>query len=124
VKAEELAQELKSLYDSLGPFDRGNIEGLMADLDYTNQWLSRSAELLAEAQYHHDKARGDASENHMDATATLLRELLGRDCASEARMLKLAERLNATLCHRIDSLRSLISLEKENLKMSQGGTRP
>lgn len=114
---EALTQELAGLYKSIGMgFDKSSPETLMAELEYRCQWLARSAELVAEAQFIHDKARGAASEKYLDVSATVLREVLTRDCAEEARLLKLAERLNATLTHQIDAIRTVVSFEKESMR--------
>lgn len=114
---ESLLEELSQLYKSIGMgFDRSSPETLIAEGEYRSQWLARSAELAAEAQFIHDKARGLASEKYMDVSATIMREFVGRDCADEARILKLAERLNATLVHQMDMIRTIISFEKESRK--------
>jgi hypothetical protein len=114
---EALLKEVSELYKSVGMgFDRSSPETLISEGEYRSQWLARSAELVGEAQFIHDKARGAASEKYMDVKATLMREFVGRDCADEARLLKLAERLNATITHQCDMIRTIISFEKESRK--------
>lgn len=116
---EALVKEIGELYKSIGMgFDRSSPETLIAELDYRSQWLARSAELVGEAQFIHDTTRGKASEKYLDVSATVLREVLSRDCAEEAKILKLAERLNSTLTHQIDAIRTIISFEKESRRQT------
>ena len=116
---QELATEIDELYKSLKePLDR-TPEGLLGELDFRCQWLARSSELMAEARYILDEARGRMAEKYLDSSATVLREMVGRDTAQENKLLVLADRLNATLVHQIDSVRTLISFEKEQRKNSR-----
>lgn len=111
----DLAEEIGQLYQSIkAPLDRTSPEALIAELEFRGQWLARSAELVAEAQAIHDRARGEAAEKYLDLSATQMRELVSRDCVQEAKLLKLAERLNSTLTHQIDEVRTIISFEKES----------
>ena len=113
-EAAKVAEDLKWLYDSLDPLDKGNVSGLIDQLDYANQWLVRCSTLLADAQAINDLARSKASEKYgEDTTPTRLNIALNGDCAEERKLLLLAERLSALLVHRIDSIRTLISLEKQ-----------
>lgn len=114
--ALELAEEIGQLYGLLKDGLDRSPQGLLTELDTRCQWLARSAELEAEAQYIHDRARGEVSEKNPDLNATRLREVLSRDCADEARLVKLAERLHTTLCYQMDSIRSILSYEKESRK--------
>lgn len=110
-----LVEEIETLYGSIAePISKGNPEALMDDLSYSCQWLARSAVLVADAQYHLDAARGRVAEEvEKSLPLTIAKEVMAGRVASEARILKLAERLNATLTHRIDSIRSVLSFEKQ-----------
>jgi len=115
---DELVKEIEYLYESLKkPFARSGQE-LMDDLDYRCQWLARSAELLAEAQYHVDKRRGEEAERvaRMDINTTLAKEIINGATANERRVLMQAEKLNSTLGYQIESIRSLLSFIKEEMK--------
>lgn len=118
--SEELGTEIRELYASIKlPLDR-TPEGLLAELDFRGQWLARSAELVAEAQYVLDEARGRVAEKYLKSSATVLREMINRDTASENRLRILADRLNATLTHQMDEVRSILSFEKESLRRNNG----
>lgn len=110
----DLADELHEIYKLLKTLEHANSQELYDELVTAQGWLARSGELVAEAQYIVDKKRGDAAQGYwqQNVGASILREFLARDCAEEAKLLKLADRLNACLVHRIDSIRTLISFEK------------
>jgi len=109
----KLAAEIKTVFDGLDPLEKGNVSGLIDQLDFANQDLARCAEMLADAKAVNDTARSKASEKYSDDfPATRLRIRLDGDCVDEGKLLSQAERLSALLVHRIDSIRTLISLEK------------
>ena len=116
--AQEIADELDDYYGQISsPIDKDNPTGLIDDLGKRCQLLARSAVLLADAQFIHDKARGMECDAPGVAgmSATLMREYLTGACASEARLVTLAERLNSTLVHQVDSLRTMISYVKQTM---------
>jgi hypothetical protein len=118
---EQLSTELDTIYGDIKmPLDR-TPEGLLQELDNRGQWLARSAELVAEAQYILDEARGRVAEKYLKSSATVLREMINRDTASENRLRILADRLNATLTHQMDEVRSILSFEKAHLTNLRGG---
>ena len=111
--AQEVVDELEAYYGEISnKFDSDNPTELITKLERRCQLLARSAVLLADAQFIHDRARGDASEKATELSATELREYLTGKCAYEARLLKLADRLNSTIVHQIDSIRTMISYTK------------
>lgn len=115
---QELVKEIDSLYESIKqPLDR-TPEGLLAELDFRCQWLARSAEIEAESQEYLDKKRGEEAEkaNERGFNATTARDIINAQCSLEKRLYTLAERLNSTLVHQIDSIRSILSYEKEGIK--------
>ncbi len=115
--AIEIADEVGGMFDILKQTLNRDINSLCTELDVASQLLARSAELLADAQYIVDKKRGECAEKYVDTSATMMRELLAGDIAEEARLLKQCEKLNSTIVHRIDSIRSILSAEKELKKL-------
>jgi hypothetical protein len=115
----ELIEEIDKLYKSIKePLDRSN-QGLMNELDYRCQWLARSAELMADAQILLDKKRGDVAESFINSEQgwNVVKMLIESQTKDEKRAYALAERLNATISHQIDAIRSLLSFEKQSLKL-------
>lgn len=116
-----LEEEIASLYASLKePTNRAPL-ALIDELDYRCAWLARSSELLADAQLSHDRKMGDESEKLIsrDLSPSIVGTILRGLCAEEKRTLTLAERLNSTLVHQIDAIRSILSYEKESMRNLQ-----
>jgi hypothetical protein len=113
---QALADELAELYSSIKePIQKGNILGLIDDLSYRVAWLARSAELVADAQYHADKIAGDiASRSDPGMAWSAVKAIVAGESADQTRLLKLAEKLNSTLIHQIESIRSILSFEKQS----------
>ena len=110
----ELASELGLIYQRISqPLDR-EVVGLMDEMLERCEWLARSSELLAEAQFILDKARGEAAEKLSQTKfgASILREFIGNLVAEETRLRNLADRLNVTITHQLDAIRTKISFEK------------
>lgn len=118
---ESLAKEINHLYESIKAGLDRTPEGLLAELDFRCQWLARSAEIEAEAQEHLDRKRGEESEKCFERgfNATAARDIVNAACALEKRIYTLAERLNSTIVHQIDSIRSILSYEKESAKITK-----
>lgn len=116
----EILIEIDRPYKSIKePFDR-TPEGLINELDYRSQWLARSAELFADAQRHLDVKRGQESERCFAQAipASTARDIIAGNSSMENKVFTLAERLNATLTHQIDALRSILSFEKQGMALA------
>lgn len=116
-----LAEELSLVYGKIKePIAKGNPLGLIDDLSERCEWLARSAELVAEAQYHLDVARGIASET-VDAKLSwsIAKEIIASKTADNARLLRLADRLHATISNQMKAIITVISFEKESQRQSQ-----
>ena len=109
---EKLVEELQFLCDTLQGSTPKEPELILEDLRFSTGYLARTAELVADAEYYLNVRRGEVAHENSELTATILREVSAKDCATEQRIYRLAERINATLTHRIDSLRSQLSYEK------------
>lgn len=115
---EKLTEEIAGLYESIKSGLDRTPQGLLAELDFRCQWLARSAELEAEAQHLLDKKRGEVAEELLprDLPAHAMRMILEEKSSLERRIYTQAERLNSTLVHQIDAIRSILSFEKESQK--------
>lgn len=120
-----ILEEISGLYDSLKNPVARDPEGLLNELDYRMQWLARSAEIVAECQKTSDIARGVAAEKayELGYSGNLAKDYITGVCSEESRILRLAEKLNSTIVHQMDSIRTMISFEKQQLQeVNRGGT--
>lgn len=89
-----------------------------------NVYMARSSRLLAEAKAHRRKAERDTFANLpdcMEMPANTLKKYL-EVCAYEWYEIEEAlESLYKTCVHSIDSLRSLLSYSKEDMRLSRSG---
>lgn len=120
---EKLNQEMSDMYDNLKAPLSTETEELTIELENRGIWLARSSEILSQVQWLNDVARGEAAEKNLTIpSATLLREIINRDTALYRRSLTLAEKLNSTIVHQIDLIRSKLSFEKQLAANSMRGT--
>jgi hypothetical protein len=123
-KKLKLAEEISFLYKNLDePLDR-TAEGLLDRIDFLCQWLSRSAQIVAEAEVIYDWKKGEIAECHINTEQSwnIVKQQIEAGAGEEKRLYLLAERLNATVTHSLDAVRSLVSYEKEERK-NQGRPR-
>lgn len=81
-------------------------------------YLARSGKMLADSKVHQDKAITESILNNLNTglSANNLKKLIESTCYRENYMVNWLDRLNRTITHQIDSLRTLISLAKEDLR--------
>lgn len=115
-----LKEEIDSIYAQLGELP-DTAEAIKDDLSKTNAYLARSGNILAQAKAEVSIERGrvmyELSQKHelINFTTLQFKELINAKCARTQQLVDLADRVNATCVHRIDSLRSLLSYEKQQL---------
>jgi len=115
---EEIAtQELERMYAFCSQgYNQENGEEISDRLTKLSMFLARSAVVQGNAQYFLDIKQGLESEltlkNVPNVTPSMLTKIVNGKCALEAKLLKLAERLNRTITHQIDALRSQLSYLK------------
>ncbi len=104
-------------------------EDLSAWIDYLmmlSGYLPRSGAIVAETQYHESRAYADASEKltgdkYEYYTQQRIRKEIEGAVAHEIYIAKLAERLNRSIVHNMESARTIISAGKEERRMNQYG---
>jgi hypothetical protein len=117
----KLAKEVGEMYQSIKEGLDRTPEGLMGELDSRCQWLARSAEIKADAEAILDQKMGEVAESFVgleESYSTIKLMVLGR-CREEKRLFTLSERLNRTITHQIDAIRSLLSYGKQELANSK-----
>jgi hypothetical protein len=89
------------------------------------EYMARSAKCLADSKYHlaEKKKHFIIDElsgllNLFNYSATTQRELITSCCGDVERLVTWFDRINRTCTHQIDWIRTLISREKEEMKMN------
>jgi uncharacterized protein YoaH (UPF0181 family) len=128
VTVEELKIEAEGIQNYLDVTCSNNPEEITERIVQLMAHLSRSGEMLAQAKRLLRKRKSEevqnviikiAKENCL--SATVQNTLLESIADNEAYAVDLIERINRTCTHQLDALRSLLSYERENLRMTKSG---
>lgn len=117
ISQEQIVKELTSIYEYLQKsYNEKDGEILTRRITNLNASLARSAELLADTKYYLDKKKGEVSEEliekYPDLSATQLKSLLESKVALEQRLYSQCERLNRSITHQLEGLRTQLSYLK------------
>ena len=89
------------------------------------EYMARSGKCLADAKYHLAEKKkhfivGELSRllDLFSYSATTQRELISNCCGDLERIVTWFDRINRTCTHQVDWIRTLISKEKEEMKMN------
>lgn len=95
-------------------YNKDNGHEISERLTNLNVYLSRSSILQVEAQEIFDKALASETEKLLgqELSATVGTSLIKGRISTEAKLLRLCERMNKTITHQIDALRSQLSYLK------------
>ena len=93
-------------------YDYTNPTELMDRLTNLNVYLARTASILPDAEAELASARGRIAHDYPDESATRLRYILEAGTVNEMKFYRQVERLNATIVHQIDAIRTQISFIK------------
>lgn len=125
---EKLKKEAKEIQDYLDITCSENPEELQERIRIVMSLLSRTSFMLAEAKRYlrakkSDEIKAQICEivNLQYLSAKVQNALLDSIAKEESYLVDWLDRLNATATHQVDGLRSLLSYEKENLRLSQTG---
>lgn len=119
-----LIEEANAIQSYLEIECSGNPEEIMNRINTISVYMARSGEMLAQAkrQLRARKSKeiretiiSIAEKNCL--SASVQNALLDSVCEEEAFLVDLLDRINATCKHQVDALRSLLSYEKESLRM-------
>ncbi|MDR1130587.1 MAG: hypothetical protein LBK96_06360 [Prevotellaceae bacterium] len=91
-------------------------------------YIARTGKMLADAKYHLNAKRKDETVELIRKTlavnqlsAKVQNSLVDSICREEQYLVDWLERLNRALTHQQDAMRSLLSYEKENLRITKTG---
>jgi hypothetical protein len=118
------AEAIQEFLDEPSPDDINLIYSRGSELQ---SYMSRTGKMKSDAKFHYEtKKRSTIMEEIIGLGEALklppstINKLVDSSCATESSVLEWCSRLNATATHQLDYLRSLISMEKEQLRLSGG----
>lgn len=115
-KLEEISKEIIDVSEFCSCYyNKDNGNELSERITNLNTYLSRSAILQTEAQFIYDIALASETEKlmgHEELSATTIKNLVTGRTATEKKLLMLCERMNRTIVHQIDGIRSQLSYLK------------
>ena len=125
---EKIEKEVSEMQSYLEIECSDNPEEVLERLKRISVYQARSGYMLAEAKKMYRQKRASeisetivaiAKENYLSATAQ--NALLDSIAQDEAYLVDMLDRINATCKHQQDVLRSILSYEKEQLKLNNTG---
>lgn len=85
-------------------------------------YLARTGKMLSDAKYLQDKAINKSILNilkdHGNISPSIAKQLIDSTCEKENYLVSWCDRLNRSCTHQIDWIRSVVSKEKEMMKMN------
>jgi hypothetical protein len=91
-------------------------------------YIARTGKMLADAKYHLNQKRKDETMllitqilSDKKLSAKVQNSLIDSICKGEQYLVDWIERLNRAVTHQQEAMRSLLSYEKENLRISKTG---
>lgn len=123
-----MIKEIQGIQSFLEITCSDNHEEISSRIRDLSAYLARTAYLLQEAKYNLRRKKASeisdiivqiAKEQYLSAKAQ--NALVDSIAADEHRLVDWLDRLNATCTHQIDALRSLLSFEKEQLRLRDTG---
>lgn len=120
-RIEEIRREARDIQDLLECLNDADINAMIGRLDQLGVYYARSGELLSEVIGMRDTAIAKIFHDEKEVIAGLSASLANKlvySSASELNALaKWLDRINAACKHQCDGLRTMISFEKERLKL-------
>ena len=118
----EEATKIQSTLECVCPSDPSEMYARLAEL---NVLLARTSEMYAEARHLLNLRRQEVFVESMevikDLSATLANKYIDAQVADEMKLADWVERLNKTIVHQSDNMRSMFSYAKEEMKLTRNG---
>lgn len=125
ITIEELLKEANSIQQFLEISVSDNPEELVERLSYINVLLARTGKMLADAKLLQDRAITAAYTEHMNAimkmTPTVSVKFINAITLNENYLVNWLDRMNRVLVHSSDNIRTQISYNKEQLRLTKSG---
>ena len=123
---EELMGEAEAVQEFLEEPTPDEIEAIINRGNELLGYISRTGKMKSDAKYYVDKKMKSAIMDQVrelaktQMPASTLNDLIKANCERENFLFNWCDRLNRTATHQLDWLRSLVSKEKEEMRLSQG----
>lgn len=123
---EDLFGEAEAIQEFLEEPTPDEIEAIVDRGNELLGYISRTGKMKADAKYYLDKKMKSAIMDQVrelaktQMPASTLNDLIKANCERENFLFNWCDRLNRTATHQLDWLRSLVSKEKEEMRLSQG----
>ena len=123
-----MEQEIKEISDYLNITCSNNPQEIQERISTIMVYMMRTGEMLADAKKMLRRKKSDeirntiiqiAKENCL--SAKIQNALLESIAEDEAFLVDRLDRLNASCVHQLDALRTLLSFEKESLRLNKAG---
>lgn len=120
-RIEQIRKEAWNIQMALECMNNPNIEAMIERLDQLGVYYARSGELLSEVVGMRDAAVArlfhDEKETIISLSPSLATKLVNSSASELNALEKWLDRINASCKHQCDNLRTMISYEKERLKL-------
>ncbi len=123
-----MEQEIKEISDYLNIACSNNPQEIQERISTIMVYMMRTGEMLANAKKMLRKKKSDEIQNTIIRiakgnclSAKIQNALLDSIAEDEAFLVDKLDRLNASCVHQLDALRTLLSFEKESLRLTKTG---
>ena len=120
-RIEQIRKEARNIQMAHECMNNPNIEAMIERLDQLGVYYARSGELLSEVVGMRDAAVArlfhDEKETIISLSPSLATKLVNSSASELNALEKWLDRINASCKHQCDNLRTMISYEKERLKL-------
>ena len=123
-----MEQEIKEISDYLNIACSNNPQEIQERISTIMVYMMRTGEMLANAKKMLRKKKSDEIQNTIIRiakenclSAKIQNALLDSIAEDEAFLVDKLDRLNASCVHHLDALRTLLSFEKESLRLTKTG---
>ena len=123
-----LKEEARQISDYLQPTCQGNPPEIQQRIADTMVYVARTGEMLATAKQQLRRRKSEEIQNTIIAiakenclSAKVQNALLDSIAEEEAFLVDTLDRLNAAATHQLDALRTLLSYEREGMRLNKTG---
>lgn len=124
-KLLSVIKEIEEMQSFLEITTSDNPKELIDRLTDINVYMARSGKLLADAKAHQDQVTANVYNEHIDfisrIPATVATKFVSSQCSTANQIVVWLDRINRTLVHAGDNIRTQISFAKQDLALQRKG---